>query len=402
MANEIEFIPSGTVTSPRGFCAGATYAGIKKKADNALDLAVLYSETPCVAAASFTTNKIKAAPVLLCQQRLKSGRAQAVVVNAGCANAFTGEAGLADAEETAELVARSIGIAPEDVLVASTGVIGERLPMKLIRTGIRHIALSDQGGHELARAIMTTDRVPKEVAVKVGGGYTIGGVAKGAGMIHPDLATLLCFVTTDAAVDVDLLKEALQKAVDISFNMISVDGDTSTNDTVLILANGRAESKSIQAGSKEAAIFEQALAQVCIHLAKSIARDGEGATKFIEVTVTGAATEAEARRAARTIVRSPLVKTAVHGNDPNWGRVVAAAGRSGAEVVESKIDLTMGNIDVVKAGKVLAFDKNAVVEVLKQKDVSINLNLNLGAGRATAWGCDLSAEYVTINSAYTT
>ena len=401
MAIEIESIPSGTVTSPHGFCAGATYAGIKKKADGALDLAVLYSETPCVAAASFTTNKIKAAPVLLCQQRLKSGRAQAVVVNAGCANAFTGEAGLADAEETAELVARSIGIAPEDVLVASTGVIGERLPMKLIRTGIRHIALSDQGGHELARAIMTTDTVPKEMAVKVGG-YTIGGVAKGAGMIHPDLATLLCFLTTDAAVEVDFLKAALQKAVDVSFNMISVDGDTSTNDTVLILANGRAENKSIQAGSKEAATFERALAQVCVHLAKSIARDGEGATKFIEVTVSGAASIAEARRAARTIVSSPLVKTAVHGNDPNWGRVVAAAGRSGAEVVASKIDLTMGNIDVVKAGRVLAFDKNAVVEVLKQKDVSMYLNLNLGAGRATAWGCDLSAKYVTINSAYTT
>lgn len=403
MATGIEFISGGTVTSPRGFHAGAVYAGIKKKSDGALDLALLFSETPCVAAASLTSNRIKAAPILLCQERLKSGRAQAVAVNSGCANAFTGEPGLVDAVETAELVARSLGISPEDVLVASTGVIGRPLPMKLIRAGIRQIALSADGGHDLARAIMTTDTVPKEVAVRVAdGAFTLGGVAKGAGMIHPDLATLLCFLTTDANVDLAFLKPALQRAVDGSFNLLSIDGDTSPNDMVLLLANGQAGNKPIKAGSRQAAIFRQALSQVCLHLAKSIARDGEGATKFIEVTVSGAVNPAEARLAARTIVSSPLVKAAVHGNDPNWGRVVAAAGRSGAQVVESKIDLHIGDTCLVKGGKVSAFDTDAVLGVLRQKEVSIILNLNLGAATATAWGCDLSAEYVAINSRYTT
>lgn len=403
MATGIEFISGGTVTSPRGFHAGAVYAGIKKKSDGALDLALLFSETPCVAAASLTGNRIKAAPILLCQERLKSGRAQAVAVNSGCANAFTGETGLVDAMETAELVAISLGISPEDVLVASTGVIGRPLPMKLIRAGIRQIALSADGGHDLARAIMTTDTVPKEVAVRVAdGAFTLAGVAKGAGMIHPDLATLLCFLTTDANVDLAFLKPALQRAVDVSFNLLSIDGDTSPNDMVLLLANGQAGNKPIKAGSRQAAIFRQALSQVCLHLAKSIARDGEGATKFIEVTVSGAVNPAGARLAARTIVSSPLVKAAVHGNDPNWGRVVAAAGRSGAQVVESKIDLHIGDICLVKGGKVSAFDTDAVLGVLRQKEVSIILNLNLGAATATAWGCDLSAEYVAINSRYTT
>jgi glutamate N-acetyltransferase/amino-acid N-acetyltransferase len=399
----IDFIASGTVTSPQGFHAGATDAGIKEKAKDSLDLGILFSEVPCVATALFTTNKIKAAPVILCQQRLKSGRVVAVVVNSGCANAFTGEQGLADATEMADLAARGSGISPGDVLVASTGVIGQPLPMELIRGGIEQIALSRDGGHDLARSIMTTDTVPKEVAVRVGDGeYTIGGVAKGSGMIHPQLATLLCFLTTDAAVDIDFLKLALRKAVDASFNMISIDGDTSPNDMVLLMANGRAGNATISQSARGGDIFQQGLDQVCIHLAKSIARDGEGASKLIEVTVSGATSLAEARIAARAVVSSSLLKAAVHGSDPNWGRIMSAVGSSGVEVVESKIDLYIGNICLVRAGQLLPFAKSSVIEVLKGSEVSIGLNLNLGIAIATAWGCDLSEEYVTINSQYTT
>ncbi|MFC1987153.1 bifunctional glutamate N-acetyltransferase/amino-acid acetyltransferase ArgJ [Chloroflexota bacterium] len=402
---KIVFIPQGTVTSPQGFAAGATYAGIKQKARHSLDLGLLISEVPCVAAALFTTNRIKSAPVILSKERLRKGRAVAVVVNSGCANMFTGEPGLVDAAEVAELAAKGIGVSPEDVLVASTGVTGQRLPMKLIRDGINRIILSKGGGHELARAMMTTDTVPKEtaVAVKIGDSkVTIGGVAKGSGMIHPDMATMLCFLTTDAAVESGFLRSALQKAADVSFNMISVDGDTSPSDTVLIMANGRAANGPISPDSVYADTFQRALDQVCIHLAKSIARDGEGATKLIEVTVDGAVSVAEARLAARTIVSSPLVKTAVYGADPNWGRIIVAAGRSGAELVESKIDLAIGDISVVKDGKPLLFSEQSVVSVLKQSEVPIKLNLNLGTASVTAWGCDLSEKYITINSQYMT
>ena len=400
----IEFITSGTVTSPRGFHAGATYAGIKKKkADGVLDLAILFSEVPGTAAALFTTNRVKAAFIGLNQQRLKRGRVSALVVNSGCANAFTGEAGLADATEMADLVASAVGVPAEEVLVASTGVTGQPLPLELIGDGIRQIALSADGGHDMARAIMTTDTVPKEVAVTAGDNeFTIGGVAKGSGMIHPDLATLLCFLTTDAGVDTDFLKTSLKKAVDASFNMVSIDTDTSPNDTVLIMANGLAGNKLITTGSEQAVVFQQALEQVCIHLAKKIARDGEGATRLIEVTVSGAINLDEARRAARTVVSSPLVKAAVHGNDPNWGRIMAAVGRCGAEVVESSIDLYLGSICLVKGGNPQAFEEATAVEVLKKDEVPISVNLNLGTATATAWGCDLSEEYVTINSEYTT
>jgi len=401
METKIEFIPEGTVTSPEGFQAGATCAGIKEEAK--LDLGILFSEAPCVATALFTTNKVKAAPVVLCQERLQRGRAVAVVVNSGCANAFTGEQGLSDAAEMAGLAAERIGVSPDSVLVASTGVIGEQLPMEQIRAGIGQIVLSTEGGHSLVKAMMTTDTVPKEVAARVADSeFTIGGVVKGSGMIHPELATMLCFLTTDAAVELDFLKLALRRAVDISFNMVSIDGDTSTNDTVLIMANGLAGNKPISQHSRQASVFQQALDQVCIYLAKSIARDGEGASKLIEVIVSGASSVAEARSAARTIVSSSLVKTAVYGNDPNWGRIVAAVGRSGVEVVESKIDLYIGDICVVKGGTPLPFDKKSVVEVLKGSEISIDLNLNLGVALATAWGCDLSEEYVTINSQYTT
>ncbi len=401
----IKFIASGSVTSPRGFRAGATYAGIKRKANDVLDLGILFSEVTCVATALFTTNRIKAAPIVLSQRRLQSGRVSAVVVNSGCANAFTGEPGVADAAEMAELAAKNIGVSPEDVLVASTGVIGQRLPMALIKAGIKQVALDKDGGQKLARAMMTTDTVPKEAAIAVrvdDSGFTIGGVAKGAGMIHPNLATLLCFLTTDAVVDIDFLKLALRKAADISFNMISIDGDTSPSDMMLIMANGLVGNKPISQGNRQDDAFQQALDQLCIYLAKCVVRDGEGATKLIEVTVSGAPSAAEARLAARTVVSSPLVKAAIHGADPNWGRIIVAVGRSGVEVVESKIDLYIGNICVVKAGCPLSFDNQALIRALRGDEVPINLKLNLGAATATAWGCDLSEEYVTINSQYMT
>ena len=403
MGARIEFIASGGVTSARGFHAGATAAGIKKK--DALDLGILFSEAPCLATALFTTNRIKAAPVVLSQQRLQSGRAGAVVVNSGCANACTGEQGLRDAAEMAELAAEAIGVSPEGVLVASTGVIGLPLPMELIRAGIDQVVLSEDGGHELARAMMTTDTLPKETAVAVGvddSEFIIGGVAKGSGMIHPNLATLLCLLTTDATVDIDFLKLALRRAVDVSFNMVSIDGDTSPNDMVLIMANGLAGNETILQDSNRAGAFQQALDQVCIYLAKRIAGDGEGASKLIEVTVSGAPSIAEARLAARTVVSSPLVKAAIHGSDPNWGRIMAAVGRSGVEVAESKIDLYLGNICVVREGRSVPFSKRELLGVLSDSEVPIGLQLNLGTATATAWGCDLSEEYVTINSQYMT
>ncbi len=403
MEAQIKAVPGGTVTSPEGFFAGAVSAGINKRAAGKLDLAVLFSETPCTAAGVFTTSQLKGAPVQLTRQRLEKGRA--VVVNSGCSNSFTGEHGLVDAAEVASLVAGGIGISPEEVLVASTGVIGVPLPMRLIRPAVEMIIMSREGGHDLAKAMMTTDTIPKETAVSVRLGesrFTIGGTAKGSGMIHPNMATLLCFLTTDAAVERGFLQGALKRAVDASFNMVSIDGDTSPSDMVLILANGLAGGQPITAGSPLASAFEQALERVCLHLARLIAADGEGATRLIEVTVDGAADLAQARWAARAVVSSALVKTAVHGADPNWGRVVAAVGRSGAEMEETKIDLYLGDIQVVKAGRALKSGRREINRLLKGEEVNLRVSLNLGEGRATAWGCDLSGEYVAINSKYMT
>lgn len=403
MNTKIDIIPAGSVTSPGGFSAGATSAGIKK--NSALDLGLLFSEAPCTAAGLLTTNRIKAAPVILSQQRLESGKARAVAVNAGCANACTGEQGMADASSVAEMAAKKLGISAEEVLVASTGVIGVNLPMDKIRNGIKNIAISTDGGHTLARAIMTTDTRPKEIAVSVTAGkdrFTIGGIAKGSGMIHPNMATMLCFLTTDASVEPGFLRLALKHAADASLNMVSVDGDTSTNDTVILLANGMAGNRTIKQGSEQARAFRQALDKVCIYLARCIARDGEGATRLIEVTVNGAQGLAQARQVARTITGSPLVKTAVHGCDPNWGRILAAAGRSGVKIVESKIDLYIGEFCLLKAGAPLPFDKKALAAILACEEVAVRLELNLGKASATGWGCDLSEDYVKINAEYTT
>ncbi|MBI2909154.1 MAG: bifunctional glutamate N-acetyltransferase/amino-acid acetyltransferase ArgJ [Chloroflexi bacterium] len=402
---EFKIIPNGTVTTPKGFLAGAVYAGLKTECADQRDLGILYSEAPCAAAGVFTSNLIKSAPILVCQQHLADRRAQAVIINSGHANACTGESGLADAREMAELAARKLKLATEDVLVASTGVVGVPIPMELVRAHIGKIALKRDGGHELERAIMTTDTKPKEVALGLTIGdkeVTIGGIAKGSGMIHPNMATMLCFLATDAAVDPDFLQTALKRAVDVSFNMITVDGDMSPNDTAIILANGLAGNAPV-AGGEAGRAFQAGLTQVCAHLARAMAHDGEGATKFIEVTVEGARTLRDARLHARTIVGSNLVKAAVYGGDPNWGRIVAAAGRSGAYLEEARIDLYLGDSTcLMKAGRPMPFDEAAARAVMGRPEVFFRLNLNLGHARATAWGCDLTEEYVTFNSAYTT
>ncbi len=397
-------VKQGTVTTPRGFHAGAAKAGIRNGTRSRLDIGILYSGAPCTTAAMFTKNKVKSAPVLLDKQRLEEGDVLAIITNSGNANDSTGQQGMADAVEMTALAAKILGISPEEVLVASTGIIGKRLPMPAIRRAVREIALSPEGGHDLARAIMTTDRVPKEIALSVHGEftYTIAGIAKGSGMIHPNMGTMFAFITTDAAVEKSFLQAALQQVVQDTFNMVSVDGDTSPSDTVVLMANGLAKNKPIVAKTPAARLFKQALQQVCTFLAKEIARDGEGATKLIEVKVEGARTKEDARRAARTVTTSSLVKTAVHGADPNWGRILVAAGRSGAEVVESQTDIIIGDINVLKSGTPQAYDEAEVISVFQQPEVPIKIVLNLGKASAVAWGCDLSKEYVTINSQYMT
>ena len=399
---DFSLIPDGTVTSVPGFVAGAVHAGIKDTDE--LDLAILYSKMPCVATGVFTTNLVKSAPIILSQRHLTQRKARAIVVNSGCANACLGEQGMTDASEMASLTATKVSIASQEVLVASTGVIGKPLPMSQVRNGIEKIELHQDGGHELARAMMTTDTRPKEIALQVEakeGKFTIGGVAKGAGMMHPELATMLCFMTTDAAVNIDFLQQSLKKAVDVSFNMLSIDGETSPSDCVFLLANGLASNTEI--GFNNGEDFQNALNEVCVSLAKSIARDGEGATKLIEVVVEGAVNQTEARQAARTIVSSPLVKAAMHGGDPNWGRIVAALGRSGAKIREDKLDVHLNDICVMKQGSPTRFDAEELrTSLARANKVPIKVYLNLGDGTATAWGCDLSEEYVRINSEHAT
>lgn len=406
MKAEIEFINEGTVTSPRGFKAGTTYAGIKTYGEAKQDIGILVSEVPCVAAGVFTTLRIKAAPVLVDQEKIKSGRAQAIVVNSGCANACTGEEGIKNAHEMARLAAAQAHVPAADTYVASTGVIGVQLPMDKIAAGIGQIKFSEGGGHRLVRAMMTTDTVPKETAVRVKSGdreFTIGGVTKGSGMIHPNMGTMLCFIATDAALDVKFAQRAIKQAVEKSFNMITVDGDTSTNDTMLLFANGLAGNKPITMANEQGKAFQEALDKVCITLAKKMAADGEGATKLLEINVTGAASVKDARAVARTIAGSSLVKTAVYGNDPNWGRIIAAAGRAGVAIEEQKLDLNIGGIPILKGGiAVSQFRQKEASDALNRKEVVINLNINMGKAQGTAWGCDMTEGYIKENAYYTT
>jgi glutamate N-acetyltransferase/amino-acid N-acetyltransferase len=405
MPETIEYISGGTITSSAGFLAGATYTGINNHSKYKLDLGLLFSQNTCNAAAVYTANLIKAAPLIICQQRLPSSGIHALIVNSGVANACTGDEGLEDARQMAIMAATKVHVSSDSVLPMSTGVIGRRLPLDLIKQGLADITLSKEGGHDFARAIMTTDTRPKEYALSARSkncSFTIGGVAKGAGMIAPNMATTLCFITTDAQISADLLQQCLKKAVDVSFNMIVVDGDTSTNDTMLIMASGLAAQGQINKGTQNQRLFQRALNQICTLLAKSVVSDGEGATRLITTCITGAYNLHEARLAARAIAGSNLVKAAIHGADPNWGRIVAAAGRSGARLVDCSLDLKISGNDVLCKGKQVISNPKLISQSLKQPEIAIDLNLNQGKATATAWGCDLSEEYVTINSDYTT
>jgi glutamate N-acetyltransferase/amino-acid N-acetyltransferase len=327
------------------------------------------------------------------------------VVNSGIANAGVGEQGYVDAKEMAAVAATGLGVKPEEVLVFSTGVIGVELPMTLIHKGVGEIELKDDGGNALARAMMTTDTRTKEAAVSVnvgGADVNICGVAKGSGMIHPNMATMLCFVATDAAVEQDFLRSILPDIAESTLNMLDIDGDTSTNDSLVVLANGAAGNASITAGNTDADTFRDALKEVLVQLTRQLAQDGEGATTLIVAEVQGARNIADARMVAKTITSSLLVKSAVYGADPNWGRLVMALGRSGAEMVESKIDLYINGVCIMESGRPVPFHRDAVVALMRGDEVTFGVNLNLSEGQATAWGCDLTEEYVVINSAYTT
>ncbi len=403
-ANQFRPVVEGGVTFPAGFSAGAVYAGVKTPGPGKLDLAILASDRPAVTAGIFTTNAFCAAPVVVTRERVAARRARAVIVNAGNANACTGEQGLADAREMTALAAAKIDGRPDEVLVASTGVIGVPLPMDLIRHGAEAIEFTPDGGSRFAQAIITTDTRTKEAAAEVDiGGHTvrIGGAAKGAGMIHPNMATLLVFVATDAAVEPAFLQDALRRAGADSFNMITVDGDTSTNDTLVVLANGAA-GNPVLSGGEDGEKFVAALSYVCGEMAKAVVSDGEGATHLIRVDVRGAASDEDARAAARSVVRSPLVKAAVYGNDPNWGRVLCAVGYSGAQVDPNKVDLFVGDVQLVKDGSPVAGSRDAAGDVMRQDEVVFVADLHVGAAAATAWGCDLTEAYVVENSAYTT
>lgn len=405
MAAMIELIQGGSVTSPKGFRAGGTYAGLKKRDDKVLDLGILLSERPATVAATFTTNKVVSPSVVLSRERAKRGTARAVVANSGCANCCVGPQGLKDAADMAALAARHAGVGAEEMLVCSTGMIGVELPMALIRQNMGNIKLAPEGGHDFTRAIMTTDTHPKEIAVSLevsGRKVTLGGAAKGSGMIHPNMATMLSFITTDAAVDKGFLQTALSEAVGASFNMIDVDSDTSTNDSVILLANGAAGGSVIHGGSAAGAAFQEALNYVCTALAKELARDGEGAQRLIEVVVDGAKTKQEARMVARSVACSLLVKAMVHGRDPNWGRIMMAIGKSGAELDEAKVDIFVNDIHIVHEGVSIPYFKDAVVSAMNVPEVGFRVSLNLGQESATAWGCDLTEGYVIENSAYST
>ncbi len=396
---------NGGVTAPAGFRASGLHCGIK--ANGKPDLMLIVSDAIASAAGVFTTNLAKAAPIDLCQDNLASsgGRAQAIVTNSGCANACTGPQGVTDAREMATLTASAVGCREDHVLVASTGVIGVNLKMDKVRAGVPQAkaALAADGGAAAARAIMTTDPFPKEFAVEVTtdrGTFRVGGMAKGSGMIEPRMATMLGYLTTDAAVDPALLSRAVREAARYTFNAITVDGEPSTNDCVLALANG---ASGVQIDERLYPALFEAFRAVAHELALGIVRGGEGATKLIAITITGAATDADAWMAARAIANSPLVKTAVHGGDPNWGRLVAAAGRSGAGFVLDGARVQIGSLVLFENGR--PFDELApkAADYLMGKDIAIEVNLGTGGSHtATVWTCDLSAEYVKINAEYRT
>ncbi len=395
---------SGSVCAPQGFRASGVAAGIKPSGNP--DVALIVSDVPCNAAAVFTTNRVCAAPVLVSREHLEDGRARAIVVNAGNANACTGEQGMRDARRMAELTAGAVGVDPREVIVCSTGVIGRPMPMAHLEIGIARAAaeLSPHGDAQAARAIITTDTRPKECAVEVrieDRIVRIGGMCKGSGMIAPNMATMLAFLTTDAEIWPEVLRPALVAATERTFNCVTVDGDCSTNDTLAILANGRSGVR-ITPGTPAHRAFCDGLLEVCTELAKELARDGEGATKLVTVEVRGARSAAQARQIAKTIANSPLVKTALFGNDPNWGRILCAAGYSGVPLDPARLALSVGGIPLVESGEPIPFDEATASAAMKVSELPIVLDLNLGKHDATVYTCDFSYDYVRINAEYTT
>ncbi len=405
----------GGVTAPKGFKSSGITAGLKPS--KAPDLALIWSETDAIASGVFTTSEVRAACVDYCRQKLqKKASARAILCNAGQANAATGEQGWQDAVASAEAVAQELNIDPDSVLLASTGVIGQRIKMEALLKSIPQLVseLSEEGGEATAKAIITTDLATKSIALETtidDRPVRIGGISKGSGMIHPNMATMLAFVTCDAAVSTQLWQQMLKRAADKSFNQITVDGDTSTNDTLIALANGQSRTPAITSMDANGQKLEAMLTAVCQHLAKAIARDGEGATCLIEVVVEGATDEASARQIAKTIVGSSLVKSAIFGRDPNWGRIAGAAGRAGVQFKQEDLRIQLGDILLMERGQPIEFDRQGASNYLKQAaegeylktdTVKIRVSVGDGAGKGIAWGCDLSYDYVRINAEYTT
>ncbi|NLI71043.1 MAG: bifunctional glutamate N-acetyltransferase/amino-acid acetyltransferase ArgJ [Firmicutes bacterium] len=404
---KIKKIPDGGITSPRGFKASGIYCGLKKDNGSSKDLALIFSEKPAAAAGTFTRNLFRAAPVEISRSRI-GNPISAVVVNSGNANACVGDAGYRDAEEMAALAAAELSIPADAVLVASTGVIGQRLPMERIREGIGHavekLNATTRGGDDAARAIMTTDRVEKKMALHLQIGAkkaVVGGMAKGSGMICPDMATMLAFITTDISMPGGLLQKALLEAVERTFNLVSVDGDTSTNDMVLLLANGAA-GINIETEGPEYDLFRESLLQTCRSLSYLIAADGEGVTKVLDLTVKGAATFENARALARAVLNSLLVKTAFFGEDANWGRILAAMGYAGVDFNPREAELYIGPFKVAAAGQQADFDEKELIGYLRRKKIAMTIDLHAGSEEIRTWGNDLSHEYVKINSCYRT
>ena len=393
------------VAYPQGFTAAGVRAGIKKNGN--LDVAVIYTEKEAAVAGVFTKNLVAAAPVHLSKIVVGTGTAHAVVANAGCANACTGEQGIRDAEKTAIIAAQELNCRADDVIVASTGLIGSNIPMDKMEAGIKAAVkeLSREGSVNAGNAIITTDTYSKACATEVEiGGKEIrfGAIAKGSGMIRPDMATMLCFITTDADIDQKLLQNALSDATEISFNCISVDGDMSTNDSVVVLANGAAGNKKIVAKDEDYDKFYQTLKNLCIELAKRIAADGEGASKFLTINVTGAQSFADAKKVGMSVANSPLVKTAFFGQDANPGRTICAVGYSGVKILPEKITIKFGGLTVYAKGLVTKFDEDAMRKILAEHDITVDIALGLGDAAATVYTCDLSFQYVKINADYTT
>ena len=404
MESEIKINKKGDICSPKGFLSGSIFSGIKSPGQDKRDIGIIYSESDCISAGTFTQNSVVSPSVTWTKDITSNGNVRAIVANSGCANCAVGEQGLIDAKEMASIAANSLGIDQKEVAVASTGIIGVELPMALMRKFIPEIKMSKKDGNGFARSILTTDTKTKEISVSFeidGTEINVAGVAKGSGMIHPNMATMLAFITSDIDIEKPALQKILKNSVNKSFNQISVDGDQSTNDTVLLLANGMAKNKKINT-ENDSKKFIEALDIVCTFLAQEIAKDGEGNTRLIEATVTGAKTEEDAMLASRFIVTSNLVKTAVYGRDPNWGRIIMALGASQIPIDESKIEIFVNDIQIVSEGIAISYNHQSIVIAMGEELIRFKINLNIGSESGVAWGSELTEEYVVFNSAYTT